>query len=227
MFQLKLESVGGIFIKLGEILTMEKQKIIALTGPIAAGKNAVADILSSQGYPVIDADLVAHRAINKASATIYETFKTQAEELGLKILNDDGTINRRNLAPIIFSKPENILLQEKIVHPLVDEMLQEFIDEHKEATVIINATVLYKSEIMKQCSAIFFVTAWQCIRFFRIKKRNNLPAKEIFARFLSQKNIFAKYKKINADIYVIRNNFSRKKLTQKVLKVISQCEQQG
>ena len=44
MFQLKLESVGGIFIKLGEILTMKKQKIIALTGPIAAGKNAVADI---------------------------------------------------------------------------------------------------------------------------------------------------------------------------------------
>ena len=206
MFQLKLESVGGIFIKLGEILTMEKQKIIALTGPIAAGKNAVADILSSQGYPVIDADLVAHRAINKASATIYETFKTQAEELGLKILNDDGTINRRNLAPIIFSKPENILLQEKIVHPLVDEMLQEFIDEHKDATVIINATVLYKTpELMRQCDFVLFVKAPCLIRFFRARKRDKLSAKQIFSRFHSQKNIFAKYKKTNADIYKVWN----------------------
>lgn len=206
---------------------MNNRKIIALTGPIAAGKNAAADILAQAGYPVIDADIVAHKAINKAASKIYETFQEQAEKAGVQILNEDGSINRKNLAPIIFSKPENIIAQEKIVHPLVDEMLQEFIDEHSDKTVIINATVLYKSTIMKQCSAIIFVKAWQCIRFFRIKKRNNLPAKEIFARFLSQKNIFAKYKKINADIYIIRNNFSRKKLSRKVLKVISQCEQQG
>ena len=71
---------------------MNNRKIIALTGPIAAGKNAAADILAQAGYPVIDADIVAHKAINKAASKIYETFQEQAEKTGVQILNEDGTV---------------------------------------------------------------------------------------------------------------------------------------
>ena len=57
-------------------------------------------------------------------------------------------------------------------------------------------------------------------RFFRAKRRDNLPSREIFKRFASQFKIFAKYKFLKSDIYIIWNIGKSNKLEKKLDKIL-------
>ena len=194
--------------------------IIGLTGPMASGKNLAAKILEKSGCVSVDADILAHQAIEKAKDKIILTFETEAKEKNISILKDDESINRRELAKIVFSSKENLKKQESIIHPIVNEMMEDFIQNNSEKTVILNATVLYKTPIIKKCDAIIFISSPWILRFFRTKKRDKIKNIQIFKRFLAQFNIFAKYKNLNADIYKVRNFGSEQKLEQKLLYVL-------
>ena len=194
--------------------------IIGLTGPMASGKNLASKILESVGCVSVDADVLAHQAIEKAKDKILLTFEKEATEKNISVLNEDGTINRRELAKIVFSSKENLKKQESIIHPIVNEMMEDFIQNNSDKTVILNATVLYKTPIINKCDAIIFITSPWIIRFFRAKKRDKIKNIQIFKRFFAQFNIFAKYKNLDADIYKVRNFGSEQKLEQKLLYVL-------
>ena len=194
--------------------------IIGLTGPMASGKNLASKILENAGCVSVDADVLAHQAIEKAKDKILLTFEKEATEKNISVLNEDGTINRRELAKIVFSSKENLKKQESIIHPIVNEMMEDFIQNNSDKTVILNATVLYKTPIINKCDAIIFITSPWIIRFFRAKKRDKIKNIQIFKRFFAQFNIFAKYKNLDADIYKVRNFISEQKLEQKLLYVL-------
>ena len=194
--------------------------IIGLTGPMASGKNLASKILENAGCVSVDADVLAHQAIEKAKDKILLTFEKEATEKNISVLNEDGTINRRELAKIVFSSKENLKKQESIIHPIVNEMMEDFIQNNSDKTVILNATVLYKTPIINKCDAIIFITSPWFIRFFRAKKRDKIKNIQIFKRFFAQFNIFAKYKNLDADIYKVRNFISEQKLEQKLLYVL-------
>ena len=194
--------------------------IIGLTGPMASGKNLASKILENAGCVSVDADVLAHKAIEKAKDKILLTFEKEATEKNISVLNEDGTINRRELAKIVFSSKENLKKQESIIHPIVNEMMEDFIQNNSDKTVILNATVLYKTPIINKCDAIIFITSPWIIRFFRAKKRDKIKNIQIFKRFFAQFNIFAKYKNLDADIYKVRNFISEQKLEQKLLYVL-------
>ena len=194
--------------------------IIGLTGPMASGKNLASKILENAGCVSVDADVLAHQAIEKAKDKILLTFEKEATEKNISVLNEDGTINRLELAKIVFSSKENLKKQESIIHPIVNEMMEDFIQNNSDKTVILNATVLYKTPIINKCDAIIFITSPWFIRFFRAKKRDKIKNIQIFKRFFAQFNIFAKYKNLDADIYKVRNFISEQKLEQKLLYVL-------
>jgi dephospho-CoA kinase len=207
--------------------------IIGLTGPMASGKNAVADILEKHGYPAVDADLLAHKAIELAAKQIIERFSEDAKKLNINFVNTDGSINRRQLGKLLFSKPELLEVQEKIIHPIVNEMILAFIEEmkkeasNKDVTTqnkisgcVLNATLLYKVPVITQCNKVIFVTASFFTRLKRAKKRDNLSIFQILKRFYSQKNLFSKYNFLNSDIYKVNNNMSLQNLEEKILKIL-------
>ena len=105
--------------------------IIGLTGPMASGKNAVAEILERHGYPGVDADVLAHKAIEQGAKQIIERFSDDAKKMNINFVNADGTINRRDLGKLLFSNPKLLEAQEKIIHPIVNEMMTAFIEEKK------------------------------------------------------------------------------------------------
>ncbi len=190
----------------------QKQLIIGLTGPIAAGKNRAGDILSSLGCSVVDADTLVHQAIEKVKPRILEYFLPLAEKEGISILKADGTIDRRGLGKLVFANKTNLAKQESFVHPAVDLLMEEFIQENYPSPAVLNATVLYKSTLISRCDFIIFVTAPLVIRYKRVRSRDNLPRKEIIKRFLAQRKIFSKYKKLNVDIYKVDNSGNPEKL---------------
>ena len=198
----------------------KKRLILAITGSMAAGKNYVSNLLEKRGFLAIDADKCVHQAIEEAKNQILEAFLPIAKEKNIQIQNPDGTINRKNLGIILFSDEKLLQKQESIVHPKVNEIFNRFIDENPEKNIVLNATVLYKTPVINRCDAIIFVKAPIITRFFRAKRRDNLPSKEIFKRFASQFKIFAKYKFLKTDIYSIWNIGKSNKLEKKLDKIL-------
>lgn len=194
--------------------------ILAVTGSMAAGKNYVSNLLEKKGFLAIDADKCVHQAIEEAKNQILEAFLPIAKEKNIQIQNPDGTINRKNLGSILFSDEKLLQKQESIVHPKVNEIFNRFIDENPDKNIVLNATVLYKTPVINRCDAIIFVKAPIITRFFRAKRRDNLPSREIFKRFASQFKIFAKYKFLKSDIYIIWNIGKSNKLEKKLDKIL-------
>lgn len=200
--------------------SQKNRLILAVTGSMAAGKNYVSSLLEKRGFLAIDADKCVHQAIEEAKHQILEAFLPIAKQLNINIQNPDGTINRKNLGIILFSDEKLLSKQESILHPKVNEIFNRFIDENPEKSIVLNATVLYKTPVINRCDGIIFVKAPMLIRFFRAKKRDNLPSKEIFKRFASQFKIFAKYKFLKTDIYSIWNIGKSNKLEKKLDKIL-------
>lgn len=198
----------------------KKRLILAVTGSMAAGKNYVSNLLEKKGFLAIDADKCVHQAIEEAKDQILEAFLPIAKEKNIQIQNPEGTINRKNLGSILFSDEKLLEKQESIVHPKVNEIFNRFIDENPDKNIVLNATVLYKTPVINRCDAIIFVKAPIITRFFRAKRRDNLPSREIFKRFASQFKIFAKYKFLKSDIYIIWNIGKSNKLEKKLDKIL-------
>ena len=200
--------------------SQKNRLILAVTGSMAAGKNYVSNLLEKKGFLAIDADKCVHQAIEEAKNQILEAFLPIAKEKNIQIQNPEGTINRKNLGSILFSDEKLLQKQESIVHPKVNEIFNHFIDENPEKNIVLNATVLYKTPVINRCDAIIFVKAPIITRFFRAKRRDNLPSREIFKRFASQFKIFAKYKFLKSDIYIIWNIGKYNKLEKKLDKIL-------
>lgn len=195
--------------------------ILCVTGPMAAGKNAAADILEQKGFACVDADIVAHKAIENSKQKILEEFGPLAAEKKINLLNTDGTINRRNLGAILFTDKALIEKQESIVYPEVNSLLEQFIEQNKGRSIVINATLLYKVPLIKKMDFVLFIDAPRFLRLKRALKRDKLSVKQILQRFYAQNNLFAKYKISNADIRRVWNTGSRKSLEKKIEKFLT------
>ncbi|MDY5046537.1 MAG: dephospho-CoA kinase [Treponema porcinum] len=191
--------------------------ILCVTGPMAAGKNAVCRILEERGFIALDADKQVHGAIEKAAPEIIKTFSNEAKAQNITLTDENGRINRRELGRLLFTSKELLSKQESIVYPVIIEETKRFIQKQKEqksgADIILNATVLYKTpELLNLCKYIIYVDAPKITRIVRSLKRDRMPLRQILGRFASQKNLFSEYKKTGVPIIKITNAGSEKKL---------------
>ena len=179
-------------------------QVIAVVGPMAAGKNYICSQMKKEGWASVDADILVHEAIEIAKDRILDTFIPYAEQQNLKLTRIDGTIDRRALGKLLFAIPELLKIQESIVYPIITKKIDDFINEHKKT--IINATVLYKTpELLARCEKILFVTAPFFTRLHRARNRDHLSYKQILRRFHAQRNLLREYKKTGLPIEIIKN----------------------
>ena len=204
----------------GKETVLPETGTICVCGKMASGKNYICRLLedsgdgnssshssshsSSSGWTSVDADLLVHEAINHCAEQIKESFSDIASKKGITIVNEDNTINRRELGKLLFKNPELLKKQEAIVYPEITKLIEAFIKEHEKT--VINATVLYKTpELLSKCSLILYVRASFIKRFFRVRKRDKLPAVQILRRFFAQRNMLSAYKKAGIKILIIDN----------------------
>lgn len=200
--------------------------ILCVTGPMAAGKNVAASILEKKGFVAVDADVLGHRAVKECTEQILCEFSDKAQKRGVSLLSSDGTLNRRVLGSIVFESRELLARQEQIVYPVIRRLLAEFIRENAGKDIAVNATVLYKLPDMQNIiERILYIDAPLPLRFIRAMKRDKTGIIQIYRRFSSQKNLFAKYKNTNTDIRRVWNTGTRQSLERKIEKFLSDCRQ--
>lgn len=190
---------------------------------MAAGKNIASEILEGHGFISTDADKLGHLALedSKVLAKISQTFSALAGEKNLELFDPDGRLIRKSLGAIIFEDAELVKKHEEIVYPRIIELFEDFFKANEGHDIILNAAVLYKiPDLMKKVDLVIYVDCPKIIRYFRTRKRDNLPGKQILDRFKMQRNLLSKYKKTGADTVRVWNISSQKALERKLFHII-------
>ena len=91
---------------------------MGLTGGIASGKSTVAAMLREIGFPVLEADLVAHKLMESGQTAHDEILR----EFGANLADAQGRIDRAKLAAIVFADPAKLAKLNRIIHPRVEEI---------------------------------------------------------------------------------------------------------
>ncbi len=201
----------------------KNRRIIGLAGPIASGKNLAASFLVNEGYSVIDVDKLGHIALEESKTEILSLFGAIASSQGFDLLDENKNLNRRNLAKIVFSKKEYLQKHEAVLHPKMNTLIEKELAENPDTHYIINAAILHKFKVIKQCNIILYVTANPFLRYKRAKMRNNIAKMQFFKTFLSQIEIFSKCKKLNADIYRVDNSDTQEQLVHNIRSILDSC----
>ena len=88
---------------------------VGLTGGIASGKSAVAEVLKSEKIPVIDADEVS-RAVMRPGSSLFHDI---VQAFGHEVLNQDGDLDRAALGEKVFSNPQALERLNTLTHPVI------------------------------------------------------------------------------------------------------------
>ena len=92
---------------------------LGLTGGIASGKSAVAAILRELGFPVLDADSIAHKLMEPGQTAHDEI----VQAFGADLADSSGRIDRHKLAAVVFADPTKLGKLNSILHPRVDQII--------------------------------------------------------------------------------------------------------
>ena len=101
--------------------------IVGLTGSIATGKSTVSAMLSRLNFRVYDSDKVAHQLMGPSGSAVEQI----VSRFGSKVGSVSSGINRIQLGNLVFFDPDKRCLLEQILHPLIHEQKQKFIQYNR------------------------------------------------------------------------------------------------
>lgn len=154
--------------------------LIGLTGGMGSGKSMVADCLRSNGIPVIDADVIAHKIMNEESTLdkIHEIF-------GKNVFDKDGSLNKVKFSSVLFTNTVKRKKLNEFVHPKVwTEMMNEtekYVTEGSKV-IFLDVPLLIESGWHTRVNETWLVKADYNERIARLRLRTNLSTEEIKKR---------------------------------------------
>ena len=191
------------------MLDLPNINIVGLTGMSGAGKSTAAKLFSENGFTVIDCDLIARKvAQNKAF------LKELSERFDERLLNSDGTLDRKKTAEVVFKDKDKNKKYFGIIFPYITYVI---LDSLRSLTgdVIIDAPTLFEAKMDIICGCVVSVVASEQTCIKRIAARDNLSEEQAKLRLSAQHG--EKFFRENSD-FVIENDGGD--LSEKVDKII-------
>jgi len=172
---------------------------VALTGNIASGKSSVARVWARLGAPVIDADVLARRAVEPGSPALDRI----ARAFGPEVLEPGGGLNREAMREIVFRDEAARRRLEAIVHPEVARLRaeEERRLEREGARVVVNdIPLLFEAGLEDEFDVVVLVDAPEAVRLDRLVRDRGLDPEE--ARRMIAAQMPAESKRRRADIVI-------------------------
>ena len=165
---------------------MERLKIIGITGGCGTGKSTVSNMLKELGGHVIDADAIT-KELQKKGAVCYNMI---VEEFGEDYLAEDGELDRKKLASLIFTDDDARKKMNRIVHTEVGKEIKRRVIElnktESEGFIVLDVPIPTENGFLDTADIIWAVTANNDLRVERIMERMGLTEEEAEARIESQ-----------------------------------------
>lgn len=149
---------------------------IGVTGGIGSGKSTVCTIFRNLGVPVFDSDQTSRDLVNE-NPTIKSTLR---KTFGPDMFFQDGSLDRKRLARLVFNNPPELEKLNAIIHPVVFRKFEEFCEKNKKSKYLIKeAAILFETSTHKNLDKIINVYAPKELRIERVLKRENTSREQI------------------------------------------------
>lgn len=182
--------------------------VIAITGGFGTGKTTVAQMFKELGASVLDVDMLV-RELEQPSKPAW---KKIVESFGEKILLPDQSLNRKELARIVFSNLEQLQCLNSLVHPLVLKETKKRVNQlkkkNKNRLVVVDIPLLFEVGEEGYFDFVIVVAAEESRVIERLVQNRNLSIEEIKQRMKAQIPL---EKKASRAHFVIDNNNGLKK----------------
>jgi dephospho-CoA kinase len=156
-------------------------KRVGLSGGIGSGKSYVAEILEKMGFPVYYSDARA-----KALTDTHPHIKSELVKRFGRSIYEDGVLNRKALASLIFDSEENRLFVNHLIHPIVRADFDAWCAKQDSPLVFNEAAILFETGAYRQFDATVLVIAPFETRIQRIMQRDHCTREQAEARIKSQ-----------------------------------------
>ena len=194
--------MGHTFVRFAKVRVKKIMLVIGLTGNIASGKTTVAKMFEANGQLVICSDEVVRRLQKPKSPALAKI----AHVFGGYAINEDGSLNRKWLADMVF---KDITARKKlndIMHPLV-------VDELKKATLaakrlakkhlVLDIPLLYEANLEHLVDVVVVVYTSKDVQLERLMKRDGISEQTALEKISSQMD---SAKKASRADFIIENN---------------------
>jgi dephospho-CoA kinase len=173
--------------------------VIGLIGAIGAGKTSAAAAFQSRGGMVINADALGHAALEEPAIR-----QQLVARWGTRIIRDDGTLDRRAIAGIVFPESGERVALERLVFPYIRERATaEILRAQQDSNVrfiVLDAAVLLEAGWNDVCDRIVYIDAPRAVRLARLATRSGWTADDLRAREAAQWPDSEKVKRADAVI---------------------------
>lgn len=156
--------------------------LVGLTGGIAAGKSSVADTWEQLGATIIDADDLAREVVEPGSAGLERV----TEEFGSTVLSEDGTLNRKALAEVVFTDPPKRTALEALLHPLIRALALDKLEAAKTDIVVYVIPLLVETRSDLPFDYIVTVEAPEADQVMRMVERRSMSTQQALSRIQAQ-----------------------------------------
>jgi dephospho-CoA kinase len=182
---------------------------IGITGGIGSGKTTVCKVFETLGIPVFYADTVA-KGIMVIDPLLISGVK---ETFGPLSYLEDGTLNNKHIANIVFNDPAELAKLNQLVHPAVFRAFDSWVEtvDSRAPYILKEAALLFESESYKMCDQSILVIAPHKLKLERVIARDALTADQVTARMDKQ---FSDEKKMELADFILYNNESQSVIAQ-------------
>lgn len=159
---------------------------VGLTGSIAVGKSFVLECFRQLGCHVLDADITAREVVERGTSGLERI----VEEFGVRVLTQNGDLDRKKLGAIVFGDEKKRLILNSIIHPLVFEKQNAWLEscerDDPNGIAIVDAALMIESGSYNRFDKLIVVWCKDEMQLERLMERDGLGLREAKSRIASQ-----------------------------------------
>jgi dephospho-CoA kinase len=185
--------------------------LVGLTGGIASGKSSVSAMLAERGAEIVDADLIARQVVMPGEPA----WQKILDHFGRGVLTEDGQVDRKKLADLVFADQAKLTLLNEITHPDIFARVAERLEHNRDRAVVVvlDAALLIETGLADRVDVVVVVDAGDEGEQVRRLTAKGFDERDARARMAAQ--LPAEARLARADL-VIRNVGTFEELTARV-----------
>ena len=192
---------------------MKKITKIAITGKIGSGKTTLCDIVKNIGYKVYESDKEVDKLFKRAQ--VIKQIKSLYKGKIKNLINNSGSINRKDLGDFLFSNKNELDKLEKLLYPLLEWQKKKFIKENaNEEFIFFDIPLLFEKKMHKEFDKIIFLDVKEEIQKVRVMKRKGMTKSKLNNILNNQKYDISSFKKFIS--IQIKSSLNKKKLENEI-----------
>ncbi len=193
---------------------------VGLTGGIASGKTAVADIFGTLGAGIVDTDRVARDVVARGEPGL----EAVRREFGPAVLRSSGDLDRRALREVVFSDSAARRKLESLLHPLIRARTLEALERLTAPYAVAVVPLLIETGFSELVDRIVVVDCPRKIQIERLMDRDGIGIDQAESMLNAQAN---RETRLRAADDVIDNSGSRESTRRQVQKLHALYERLG